>query len=323
VIALIVSRIEDEKQTARIVQALPENLQADVMYRMSTLEVISEEVLRQIEEALKEDMAASYENAQIGGIKQCARILNELNKATEYRILPTIEEVNPNLAVEVRKLMFIFEDLVLIDRIGMQQILKETDQQDLLLSLKTASEAVKELIFSSMTERAGEMVRDDLKILGPVKLVDVEMAQKKIVQIALQLEEEGKIIIGGSEQPEANENDGSLDQEEEAKEEINSEDEILDSFFEDLSSIEDIEETVPGGNQDSKPNEDGDREKAPESVLAGKSPGLLESPATFVRKRLPAWKWIATIRSFWILIAIPSPNSSSQRKTLACLMNKR
>ena len=126
-----------------------------------------------------------------------AEMLNSLDKSTETRILATIEESNPDLAEQIRELMFTFEDMVLIDSRGMQTILKEIPQQELVLGLKTASEPVKELIFSSMSQRAAEMLREDLEVLGPVKVSDVEKAQQNMVKIARRLEEEGKVVIGG------------------------------------------------------------------------------------------------------------------------------
>jgi flagellar motor switch protein FliG len=124
-------------------------------------------------------------------------MLNSLDKSTETRILATIEESNPDLAEQIRELMFTFEDMALIDQRGMQQIIKEVPQQDLVMAMKTASEPIKELIFGSMSTRAADMLREDLEVLGPVKVADVEKAQQNLVKAARKLEEEGKIIIGG------------------------------------------------------------------------------------------------------------------------------
>ena len=126
-----------------------------------------------------------------------AEILNSLDKSTETRILATIEESNPDLAEQIRELMFTFEDMVLIDSRGMQNILKEVPQPELVMSLKTASEPIKELVFASMSQRASDMLREDLEVLGPVKVSDVEKAQQNMVKIARRMEEEGKIVIGG------------------------------------------------------------------------------------------------------------------------------
>ena len=198
-IALILAHLEDPEQTALVLKELPENLQADVVYRMSILESIQPGVVSEIDEVLSREMQASgaMGTSKVGGIESVAETLNSLDKSTETRILATIEESNPDLAEQIRELMFTFEDMVLIDSRGMQTILKEVSQQDLSMALKTASEPIKELIFSSMSQRAAEMLREDLEVLGPVKVSDVDKSQQNLVKIARRLEEEGKVIIGG------------------------------------------------------------------------------------------------------------------------------
>ena len=198
-IALILAHLEDPEQTALVLKELPENLQADVVYRMSILESIQPGVVSEIDEVLSREMQASgaMGTAKVGGIESVAETLNSLDKSTETRILATIEESNPDLAEQIRELMFTFEDMVLIDSRGMQTILKEVSQQDLSMALKTASEPIKELIFSSMSQRAAEMLREDLEVLGPVKVSDVDKSQQNLVKIARRLEEEGKVVIGG------------------------------------------------------------------------------------------------------------------------------
>jgi flagellar motor switch protein FliG len=141
--------------------------------------------------------AGAMGTSKVGGIESVAEMLNSLDKSTETRILATIEESNPDLAEQIRELMFTFEDMVLIDQRGMQLVIKEVPQQDLVMAMKTASEPIKELIFSAMSQRAAEMLREDLEVLGPVKVADVEKAQQNLVKVARKLEEEGKIIIGG------------------------------------------------------------------------------------------------------------------------------
>jgi flagellar motor switch protein FliG len=121
-----------------------------------------------------------------------------VDKATETRVLSSIEETNPDLAEQIRELMFTFENMALIDSKQMQIVMKDVDQADMVLALKTASDAVKELIFSSISSRAAEMVRDDLENLGPTKLSDVEAAQQKIIKVVKRLEEDGSIVIAGA-----------------------------------------------------------------------------------------------------------------------------
>jgi flagellar motor switch protein FliG len=198
-IALILAHLEDPEQTATVLKELPENLQADVVYRMATLESIQPGVVSEIDEVLSREMqqAGAMGTSKVGGIEAVAEMLNSLDKSTETRILATIEESNPDLAEQIRELMFTFEDLVLVDSRGMQLILKEIPQEELALGLKTASDPIKELIFSSMSQRAAEMLREDLEVLGPVKVSDVERAQQNMVKAARKLEEEGKVVIGG------------------------------------------------------------------------------------------------------------------------------
>ena len=198
-ISLILAHLEDPEQTATVLKELPENLQADVVYRMSILESVQPGVVNEIDEVLSREMQASgaMGTSKVGGIESVAEMLNSLDKSTETRILATIEESNPDLAEQIRELMFTFEDMVLIDSRGMQNILKEVPQPELGLALKTASEPIKELIFSSMSQRAADMLREDLDVMGPVKVSDVEKAQQNLVKIARRMEEEGKIIIGG------------------------------------------------------------------------------------------------------------------------------
>jgi flagellar motor switch protein FliG len=198
-IALILAHLEDPEQTATVLKELPENLQADVVYRMAILEAIQPGVVSEIDEVLSREMqaAGAMGTAKVGGIESVSETLNSLDKSTETRILATIEESNPDLAEQIRELMFTFEDMVLIDTRGMQLILKEVQGSDLPLSMKTASDPIKELIFSSMSQRAADMLREDLEVLGPVKVSDVEKAQQNLVKIARKLEEEGKIVIGG------------------------------------------------------------------------------------------------------------------------------
>ncbi|MBF0240043.1 MAG: flagellar motor switch protein FliG [SAR324 cluster bacterium] len=197
-IALIMAHLTDMEQASTVLRELPENLQADVVYRMAVLESIPPGVIAEMDEVLSEEMkTAGGIGTKVGGVESVAEILNTLDKASETRILATIEESNPDLAEQIRELMFTFDDLVLIDSRQMQLVLKEIDQSELILALKTASESVKELIFSSMSSRAAEMIKEDLEVMGPVKVSDVEGAQQKIIQIVRKMEDEGKIVVSG------------------------------------------------------------------------------------------------------------------------------
>ncbi|MGK5094727.1 flagellar motor switch protein FliG [Deltaproteobacteria bacterium TL4] len=197
-ISLIMAHLTDMEQASTVLRELPENLQADVVYRMAILESIPPGVIAEMDEVLSEEMkTAAGVGTKVGGVESVAEILNSLDKASETRILATIEESNPDLAEQIRELMFTFEDLVLVDSRQMQNVLKEIDQNDLVLSLKTAGDSVKELIFSSMSSRQADMVREDLEIMGPVKVSDVEAAQQKIITVVRKMEEAGTLVIGG------------------------------------------------------------------------------------------------------------------------------
>ena len=198
-IALILSYLKDVDQSATVLRQLPESLQADVLYRMAVIESIPPGVVAEMNEVLTEEMKTAGSMAtSVGGVEPVAEILNSVDKATETRILASIEESNPDLAEQIRELMFTFEDMALIDVKQMQIVMKDVDQADMVLALKTASDAVRELIFGSMSSRAAEMVRDDLENLGPAKISDVEAAQQKIIKVVKKLEEDGSIVIAGA-----------------------------------------------------------------------------------------------------------------------------
>ena len=198
-IALILSYMNNVEQSSTVLRELPESVQADVLYRMAVIESIPPGVVSEMNEVLTEEMKTAGRMAtSVGGVAPVAEILNSVDKATETRILTSIEETNPDLAEQIRELMFTFEDMALIDSKQMQIVMKDVDQADMVLALKTASDAVKELIFSSMSSRAAEMVQDDLENLGPAKLSDVEAAQQKIIKVVKKLEEDGSIVIAGA-----------------------------------------------------------------------------------------------------------------------------
>jgi len=198
-IALILSYLKNAEQSSAVLRDLPESIQADILYRMAVIESIPPGVISEMNEVLTEEMKTAGSMAtSVGGVEPVAEILNSVDKATETRILSSIEETNPDLAEQIRELMFTFEDMALIDAKQMQLVMKDVDQADMVLALKTASDAVKELIFGSMSSRAAEMVREDLENLGPAKLSDVEAAQQKIIKVVKKLEEAGTITIAGA-----------------------------------------------------------------------------------------------------------------------------
>ncbi len=201
-IALIMCLLEP-LQAAEVLSGLPDRLKADVAMRMATTERVSDTALEEIKEVLKGQLDLSKGKAKrLGGIKAVAEILNLCDKATEKAVLENIEEQNLDLADSIRQLMFVFEDIVTIDNRGIQMILKEVSTEELAIALKTASEELKNKIFSNMSQRAAVILKEEMQMRGPVRVSDVEKAQLNIVNIVRKLEAEGKIIIakrGGEE----------------------------------------------------------------------------------------------------------------------------
>jgi len=197
-IALILSHLPPE-QTADVLAEFPDDLRADVAYRIATLGKISPQLLRDIEEVVDSlsEAVISEDMSKTGGTKALAEILNKANKITERSILEKMEEIDPEMASQVKALMFVFDDIVMIDDRGIQKILKQVDKKDLALALKAADDNIKEKIFNNMSERAAQLLKEDLEFMGPVRLKDVEEAQRRIVEVIKQLEDEGEIYVSG------------------------------------------------------------------------------------------------------------------------------
>lgn len=198
IIAVILAHL-DPDQASKVVTLLPESLRSDVMLRLATLESVSPNVVKEIEDVLSSQlmMGENVINKKIGGPEVVASILNYIDRANETAILNSIEQTQPNLAEKIRRMMFIFEDLLNVDDRGIQAILKEVNKEDLVLALKGAGDDMKEKIFRNMSERAAQALKEDLEAKGPVRLSEIEKAQQEILKVARRLEEEGKIIIGG------------------------------------------------------------------------------------------------------------------------------
>lgn len=201
-VAVILSHLEPEKK-GEVLKRLPEALQAEVVLRMANLEHVDPELIIEIDKVLKNQLSntASVEQGTLGGVLPVAEMLNVMDKNTETSIMSRLEEKDPLLAEEIRKLMFVFDDIIKIDDRGIQALLKEVANDKLLLALKTAGEEIKNKVFKNLSQRAAEMLREDLSNMGPSRLSDVEGAQQEIVNAARRLEAEGKILIarGGSE----------------------------------------------------------------------------------------------------------------------------
>lgn len=197
-IALVLCLLEPA-QASDILAHLPESLRGDIAMRIAKTESIPANAIEELEEVLKAhlDVNKGKQGRRLGGIKTVAEILNNCDRSTESMILEKIEQKDNVLSDSIRQLMFVFDDLVKVDDRGIQMILKEISTEDLSLALKTASEDLKEKIFRNMSQRAAQILKEDMEVKGPVKVSDVEKAQQNIVKVARKLEEEGKIVLAG------------------------------------------------------------------------------------------------------------------------------
>jgi flagellar motor switch protein FliG len=195
-IALVLAVLENT-QAAAILGELKEDQRIEVVMRMSELDKVSPEILVDIDRVLQEELLSveGMEGQRLGGVEMVAEILNNADRSLEASILEGIEEQREELAEEIRRLMFVFEDLIDVEDRGIMAILKEVSTDDLKLSLKTASEGLRDKIFKNMSQRAVEMLKEDMEIMGPTRLKDVEAAQQAILKIAKRLEQEGKLQL--------------------------------------------------------------------------------------------------------------------------------
>lgn len=197
-IALILAHLN--AQTGAIVlSALPRETQADVVVRIAMMDRTPPEIVREVERVLERKMASIFSQGFTfaGGIKEVAEILNRIERNTEKSIMADLEERDPELADEIARLMFTFDDVVYVDDSGIQRALREIETKDLALALKTANEEVKEKIFKNMSTRARDMIKEEIDFMGPVRLKNVEEAQQKIVSVIRRLEESGEVVIEG------------------------------------------------------------------------------------------------------------------------------
>jgi flagellar motor switch protein FliG len=195
-IALVMAYLAPE-QAGIILSALPPLQQVEVAKRVATMDRTSPDVLREVELILEKKLSSfvMQDFTIAGGVESVVSILNRVDRGTEKTILEALAEENPELADEIKRRMFVFEDIVLLDNRSVQRILREIDAKDLSMAMKTASEDVKNLVFRNMSKRAVELLKEDMSYMGPVRLRDVEEAQQKIVNVIRQLEDSGEIII--------------------------------------------------------------------------------------------------------------------------------
>jgi len=195
-IALVLSHFEPA-QAAKILSCLPAELQEEVTQKIACMDTVMPETLRTIERVLEKQFSeGNYMDViKSGGIDAAVNILNQTDRATEKAIIEAIKEKNPELAEELKKRMFVFEDIVLLDDRNVQKVLREVDTTDLIIALKVANETVLEKVYRNMSKRAVELVKEDMEYIGPVQLRDVERAQERILAIIRKLEEQGEIIV--------------------------------------------------------------------------------------------------------------------------------
>lgn len=194
-IALILSFLPAE-QGAAIISSLPQDLQADIAKRIASMERTSPETIREIEKVLEKKLSTlvGQDYTAIDGLDTVVQILTRVDRGTERTILESLEVQTPELAEEIKKRMFTFDDIILLDTRAIQRVLREVDNRDLALALKVANENVKQLIFQSVSKRFAEMLEEEMEYMGPVRLRDVEEAQQKIVGIIRRLEEANEIV---------------------------------------------------------------------------------------------------------------------------------
>jgi flagellar motor switch protein FliG len=198
-IALILAYLEPNKASI-ILQNLPHEVQSDVARRIATMDRTSPEVLREVERVLEKKLStlSSEDYTTAGGVESIVEILNLVDRASEKQIIEALEDEDPELAEEIKKRMFVFEDIVMLDDRAIQKVMREVDSQELAKALKSVDTEVQDKIFRNMSKRAAGMLKEDMEYMGPVRLKDVEEAQQKIVSIIRHLEDTGEIVVARS-----------------------------------------------------------------------------------------------------------------------------
>ncbi len=201
--ALILANLKPG-QAAAILSELPEENQYEIAYRLATMEKTSPELIQDIEDVLREQMGTVFGGglSKTGGAEAVAEILNSSSRSAEKNILTHLRERDANLANEITDYMFLFEDILNLNDVAIQRILKEIDNKVLTMALKATSDELKEKFFKNMSDRAAEMLKEELQFLGPVRVKDVEAAQKQILEVVRQLEEAGEIFLSRGEEEE-------------------------------------------------------------------------------------------------------------------------
>ena len=196
--AIVLSYL-DSDQSAEVLASLPENMRADVIMRIATLDGIQPAALSELDEIMEKQFAGngSGKSSVLGGVKVAANIVNLMDMTAGTTVMEQIQKSDEALSTRIQDLMFVFDNLLEIDDRGMQELLRQVQSDRLLLALKGADDALKEKIFKNMSQRAAEMLKDDLAAKGPVKLSEVEAAQKEVLAVARKMAEAGTLALGG------------------------------------------------------------------------------------------------------------------------------
>lgn len=197
-IAIVLAHME-AGTAAEVLSMIPEMLRADVCIRLATLERISPSILSEINNVIRKEMLSqgTSKGELAGGLETVAEIFNHLDKEDKQQVFNAIEEIDPQLSDNIRDLMFVFEDLLSLDNRGMQNVMKEVSNETLTLALKTASPEMMDKMLGNVSQRAAQMIREEMEVMGPVRVTEVEAAQQEILAVARRLEEEGKIVLAG------------------------------------------------------------------------------------------------------------------------------
>ncbi len=199
IIAIVLSYLEQD-QAADVLSALPENMRVDIVMRIASLDGIQPSAIYELDEMLEKQFSGNSDNIKtsaVGGLKTAANIMNFMDSSVEAEIMEKVKEIDEELGTGIQDLMFVFENLMDVDDRGIQALLREISSETLIVALKGADDGIKEKILKNMSRRAGEMLRDDLESRGPVKLSEVEGAQKEILTVARRMAETGEISLGG------------------------------------------------------------------------------------------------------------------------------
>jgi len=202
-IALVLSYLQPD-QASQVLSSLPQEVQTEVSKRVAVMDRTSPEIIKEVEKVLEQKLSSVVTNeyASAGGIEAIVDVLNQVDRGTEKNILDHLEEDDPELAEEIRQRMFVFEDITVLSDQAIQLVVRQVDSHDIALALKTASDEVKEKLLSNMSNRAREMLEEDMEYMGPVRVREVEEAQQGIVNVIRELEDSGEIVIARGEESE-------------------------------------------------------------------------------------------------------------------------